>query len=570
MRKLSQSLMDHDMAMLRAIASMWGLELVSNVRAEVVGQLSAEMLQPESVERILRELSPQEKGALEELVAAGGRIKAHLFTLRHGPIRPFGPGRLEREKPWREPVSASEGLWYRGLIYRAFDEEEGRLNEFVFVPSDLLPLLPPAERRPRFTVEAAPPPLRIDAGDLSLVEDVFNLLSYLQNQEVKPLRDGSLPPHHRERLSERLTTPQPERLDFLFHLCQRIGLVVSPPAAIKGERAPQVREGLLKPNPLPAKRWLKAPRWQQLQALQKAWRDDPSWNELWRVEGLECEDTGWRNDPLTARRKVLGYLSQCPPGEWLSLSSFIQAIKEVEPDFQRPDGDYRSWYIRRVDTGEYLLGFQHWDEVEGALIAHLISRPLHWLGVTSLGYAKEGLSSFLITAWGAAFLGLPHEEPREETPPPLTVKSDLTILFPSTGRLYDRFQLERFATLVESRPEVKIYRLERSSLARGLRQGIEIGMILAFLRKASGGRLPRNVALTLRDWARKYGRIRLRSEVLLETEDGFTLEELRTLPQTGRYLLEVISERRALVARKDLPKLLAELKRLGYHVEGRW
>lgn len=539
------------MAMLRAIARMWGIEPVSNVRTEMVDQLSAELLRPESVARILGELSPQERGALEEVIAAGGRIKAHPFALWHGPIRPLGPGRLEREEPWQEPASPAESLWYRGLIYKAFDEEEGQVSEFVLIPSDLLPLLPQVKKRPDFTVEKAPIPPSTHPGELSLVEDVFNLLSYLQNHEMKPRSDGSLPPRDIERLNERLLVRETGRFAFLHHLCQRMELI-------------QVQEGLLKPNPTPAKQWLKSPRWRQIEALQEAWRDDSSWNELWRMEGLECEDTGWRNDPLMARKKILGYLVRCPPGEWLSLTSFVQAIKEVDPDFQRPDGDYDSWYIRQADTDEYLLGFQHWDEVEGALIIHLIAKPLHWLGMTSLGYTEDELSSFLITPWGAAFLGLPHKEPKKETQTPLIVKPNFTVLFPATGSLYDRFQLERFATLVESKPDLKVYRLEQRSLARGLRQGIKIDMILGFLRRASRSSLPRNVALALRNWARKYGKVRLRSVVLLEAEDEFTLQELETLPQTKRYLLEVISKRSALVAREDWPKLLAELKKIGY------
>ncbi|NIO71720.1 MAG: hypothetical protein GTN71_22490, partial [Anaerolineae bacterium] len=51
-------------------------------------------------------------------------------------------------------------------------------------------------------------------------------------------------------------------------------------------------------------------------------------------------------------------------------------IKESDPDFQRPDGDYSSWYIRQADTGRYLSGFESWDQVEGALIAYLIAQPL--------------------------------------------------------------------------------------------------------------------------------------------------------------------------------------------------
>src|SRR5579859_5992190 len=39
------------------------------------------------------------------------------------------------------------------------------------------------------------------------------------------------------------------------------------------------------------------------------------------------------------------------------------AVKEEEPDFQRPAGNYDSWYIRDAQSGEYLRGFESWDRV---------------------------------------------------------------------------------------------------------------------------------------------------------------------------------------------------------------
>ena len=59
----------------------------------------------------------------------------------------------------------------------------------------------------------------------------------------------------------------------------------------------------------------------------------------------------------------------------------MAAVKAADPDFQRPDGDYGSWYIRDAAGDAYLSGFESWDRVEGVLIADLLAGPLHWLGV---------------------------------------------------------------------------------------------------------------------------------------------------------------------------------------------
>ena len=558
MKNLHQCLIDCDMAMLRAIAQRRGIELTSNRQREVVEQLAEELVQPESIADIWERLKPQERDALGSLVSAGGSSKLHLFVRQYGDIRAFGPGSLERERPWEDPVSAAEGLWYSGLVYRAFDEVEGQPSEFIFVPQDLLPLLPGVEKEPpAFIVEAASIPSAIRQGDLALVQDTCAFLSHLQNEDVKPLKDGGLARRDIEGVSKRFLVKEDvedtERLAFLHHLCQRLGLI-------------HTSEGLLKPNPPEARRWLQAPRAEQLRALQTTWRDDPDWNELWRVKSLRCEPTGWRNDPLLARKKILEHLAKCPPEQWLSLASFTNAIKGSDPDFQRPDGDYTSWYIRQVATGQYLMGFEHWDQVEGALIVHLVTKLLHWLGGTSLGYDAEGtLRSFMITPWGVAFLGLPGEMPAEAALQPMVVQPDFTIIAPAGGSLYDRFQLERIATW-QSSGDPYVYRITRDSLARGVRQGIKIEMILAFLKRVSDGKVPGNVVSALRNWDKKRGQVRLRKALLLQVESELTMEELSTSPQTRAYLREIISPKAAIVAPEDWPKLLNELRKLGYEI----
>ncbi len=561
MKNLRQCLIDCSIAMLRAIAQKRGIELASNRQREAVEQLTEELLQPESVAEILESLKPQEREALDFLVSEEGRSKLHLFARRYGEIRTFGPGSLERERPWRDPVSPAEGLWYSGLVYKAFDEVgeepgQGQASEFIFVPQDILPLLPEAEKKgPDFIVDPAPAPSTIREGGLALVQDACAFLSYLQNEDVKPLEDGGLAPGDVERINERLLVREDagesERLAFLHHLCQRLGLV-------------HKAGGFLKPYPPQAKRWLKAPRAEQLLALQEAWRDDAAWNELWRVTSLRCEPTGWRNDPLLARKRVLAHLAKCPAERWLSLASFTEAIKETDPDFQRPDGDYTSWYIRHAASGEYLTGFECWDQVEGALIVHLMAKPLHWLGAASLGCDAEGnLHSFLITPWGAAFLGLRGEIPADGPPSPMIVQPDFTIIAPAEGSLYDRFQLERVADW-QSSGDSRVYRITRKSLARGLRQGIQIEMLLTFLRRVSEGKMPPNVVSALQNWDKRRGRVRLRRALLLQVESESVMEELSASPQIRGYLREIISPKTAIVAQEDWPALLDELRKLGY------
>ncbi len=74
-----------------------------------------------------------------------GRVPVAVFGRTHGDVRMMGPGRMEREEPWMDPVSATEALWYRGFVYRAFDETAEGVMEFYFLPQDFMDSFPQPE-----------------------------------------------------------------------------------------------------------------------------------------------------------------------------------------------------------------------------------------------------------------------------------------------------------------------------------------------------------------------------------------------------------------------------------------
>jgi hypothetical protein len=89
-----------------------------------------------------------------------------------------------------------------------------------------------------------------------------------------------------------------------------------------------------------------------------------------------------------------------------SLEAFVDGVRQNHPDFQRPAGDYDSWYLREEASGEFLRGFKRWDAVDGALLRFVICGPLHWLGIVDLAAPEVGKqpSAFRFTAWASALL----------------------------------------------------------------------------------------------------------------------------------------------------------------------
>jgi hypothetical protein len=560
MYNLRRFLNDYDMTMLRALAQSRGVRLNTNRQAEAADELAALLLEPLSLRMALTRLSPQSREALEVVQAAGGRMRAPYFARRFGEVRPTGPGRLEREEPWKDPASPAEELWYAGLIFRAFSQDENVPGEFVFVPDDLQPLLPqPRVEPPAFSVDIVAPPARQDGETTDLIYDLFSYLVYLQNHRVQSYADGRLGRRDLAALRARLSDADVQRLAFMRHLAGRLGFVLHQDEVLRLEASS-------------VKRWLTATSARQAAVLQEAWRDDPTWNDLCHVPTLVCDQrTPWRNDPVATRQALLALLARCPLDRWWSSTSFVAAVKEIHPDFQRPNGDYASWYIRDATSGDYLSGFESWDRVEGALIADLLSGPFHWLGLVTT-VAGEAGPICRLTAGGAHFLGLLAGEPDERPSPPIVVRPDFQITVPALASLYTRFQLERFTDPSDPSPsrrgpasqEPWLYRLTVGSLGRALAQDIRVEQVLAFLRQASERRVPANVAGQLRLWAGRFGQIQLEEVAILRVKNERVLKELSVLPETRSLLGEILSPTSALIRKQDLDRLRKELRALGY------
>jgi len=542
-RSLTRCLLDADPIRLEVLARRWGLEEVPERRAEAAAALAERMRDEQRFAEVWAVLSSEEQAALGFLRAVGGAVAWLTFTRRWGPVRDMGPGRMARERPWEAPVSVAESLWYRGLVFRTVVEGPTGLYDAALIPDDLLPLLP-VPSVPVFHLAPVPAPGEPPPPTDTLLDDLCTVLAYFQVHPVRPTAGGRWPAAAEADLMRYLRDPDPHRWAFLRHLIGHLNW-------LRTDRA-----GYLRPAPDPIMEWLQAPPARQRLVLARAWREDPTWNDLRHVPTLRPEETGsWRNDPLLAREAILRHLRAGRSGEWYRLRDFVEAIREADPDFQRPDGNYDTWYIRDAVTGAYLSGFEHWDAVEGALIRYLIRGPLAWLGMVTVAEVGED-ALFSLTPTGAAFLEdgpLPEEPP----PPPMLLRPDFALEVPA-GRRYERFQVGRVADWVHI-GDPCIYRLTPASLERARQQRISVERVIAFLEEATGSPLPPPLRTALERWARRGPEARLESAVVLQVQDDALLQELAASPATRRFIREIVAPGVALVSPEDGPKLAQAL-----------
>jgi hypothetical protein len=561
MKTLRQSLIDFDLGMLKAIASRRAISIQHNKKKEMIDQMVNYLLSPINIALATEELTADERKALDFVILQGGKVEAARFIRQFGAIRPMGPARLEREQPWLSPANPAEGLWYSAFIFRAFQVKKDGGTELFYIPSDILQYLKsdqttanqPAQLQPG----SVPAPPHIETGTGRLRENFFSMLVYLQTHAVQ-INNNELSERDREGLSASIVPAPPfvvNELDFLIHVGLRTALL-------------DIIHGKLRPNRTTIRNWLQASPFYQEWQLQNGWRADPSWNDLWQVPELVPQPTGWENSPLRVRSKILAFLEQLPARAWFDLDGFIAFIKGTEPDFQRPDGDYKSWYIQDRQ-GALLMGFEYWDAVEGNLIRYIITNILFSLSIVDIGSdddtTGEKPTHFSITEAGQRFLNEPEPPSTRSTPSPrFRVDEKLRVRVPHQANLLDRFQVARFAELSQREENRMIYLITQPSVARALQNGVTHNQITAFLNRVTDNQLPLKVVDELRRWGTRMGTVKLENVSLLRLATPQLLAEIQQIPEIAHLLGEVISPTAILIPHKNVGAVRKTLKESGY------
>jgi hypothetical protein len=545
MPNLFQSLQARDIGHLRIVAGLWGVELIFTENEAALKELTAALLDPDLVREIVDSLSADARSALEKLVDAGGKIPWATFARQYGELREAGPGRRDREQVYLFPVSTAETLFYRAFLARAFFDTPNGAQEFAYIPDDLLnmikresaraPTTLPVGERPGMKEEPLGRPatpkeheLTISSSD-RLLDDATTLLAAL-----------------------RLGLESPQTVIPVNVVGEFMRTAKILPASLHEEGA-----GSSGPHPEAVKSFLELPRQAALSMLTEAWRASVPFNELRLVPGLICEGE-WSNQPLSTRKFLFRLLEAIPEGKWWSLPAFIRDIKEKYPDFQRPAGDYDSWFIKRVADGMYLRGFAAWDEVDGALIHYLVTGPMSWLGIVELATPEE---NDIVTAFRVNGKRATSDEKAK-----LTVSSNGRICVPRLVPRVARYLISRFCEWELADPEEYRYRVTTGSLKKAREQGLKVGQLLSLLAKNASSEIPPAFVRALQRWEHNGTEARVEVQTILRVSRPEVLEELRK-SKAGRFLGETLGPVTVIVKPGAQSRVLAALAELGLLAE---
>jgi hypothetical protein len=436
----------HDLGFLEIVAKLWGVDLNAPDVRSALPPLTHAMLTPALVNEVVEALPADARQALDTLVGQAGWLPWARFNQKFGPLREVGPGKRDREKPYLDPHSPAETLWYRALIGRDFLRRDGELQECAYIPDDLLDLLPPVKPN-----EPTPPGRAASPGETAFILPVTDRILDHTCTLLAALR-----------LGDALRSPAVKAWQPPF---TEVHALLAAVKLITSEEQPVAED---------ARPFLEMSRGDALAWLVRGWRESAAFNELRLIPELTCEGA-WQNNPVRTRERVLAYLSEVPEGKWWHLESFIQTVFKQEPDFQRPAGDFDTWLIRDAHTGDPLNGIQHWDRVDGALIRYLVTGPLHWLGILDLASPADGqaATAFRFSAWAEQLLlGQPVTQLDPEDQPLSAFSEGRLTASTHTPRLV-RYQAARFCLWTAENEKGYTYHLTPKTLSAAASQGLK-------------------------------------------------------------------------------------------------
>lgn len=539
MPSFSQSLFREDYDRIKIIYSLWGEEGSFRDVPSGIQLLENKISSPAYFEGLFQDLDLEAQLALQDLAGHDGRITWTTFLLRYGEFREMGVSRRDREKPFENPISTTEYLYYRGLIARGHFPTSRGILEHAYLPDDLVDLVPAKKNQKKILGRPAritEMPNTKKVGRL-LMETFCTYLICKRNEMA---------------LDEMTYLDEewilfPDQMEVFAH---EMGLIDK-----NGD-----------PIPPAVKTHLSTPIQSLLTQSFVKWRESETLHELALLPNLEFDELPIY-DAKNTRRFILNAISDVPKDTWWHLDSFIGDIQQSVPDFLRIHGNFDAWLIRDRHSKKLLSGVEYWDDIEGALMRFVVGQVLFGFGFVDIGMSELGVvSAFRLNEWAEQLLAnQPVAEDFEEINK-VTMNSEGTIeTYANTERVV-RYQIGRFADWAGKRNQRYQYQINAGSLEMAEAQDLRPNQLVRLLATSLEGSIPPNIVKAIEEWE-KYGtEVKIQQVTVLNVTSESLLQKILNSP-AQKYLGGVLGKTSVVINEGAEDKVMKIVNSLGYFSE---
>lgn len=589
MANLKELLTAYDANVLKALARERGWEPRSQNKTALANLLAQNLPQRELVARALQRLNSVEREILTRLQRAGGEVASGALkrVLEKTQVIAATPQRKDRwgmpdphasagnpnysGKPTLEDAVAR--LTLLGLVFSREIAAPNKqvlgweLGRYLVIPPEIRAFLPqPAPEQ----TQATPEPERIVSGSARTFQrDLSRYWGFVRRAGRLDLTtQGWMYKKTLLEIAKALGWQEDKKLDERTHLYPYFLRRMLVALNLLQPQGGNDGDDLSALTFLPSESkdfWARSPA-ERVKATFEAWLDTTTWNEL-RIPKATYGYDHRRSAPADlkqARRVVLEHLKRRGAAGWVNLVDLLDDIRLAHYEFLFPRPKipaysaygsqfaYASpYYYSNNRFGISYKGVtgeaEGWDQIEGAIITHMLAGPLHWIGLTDVGFDQNAAEprAYRLTAMGAWLLGIGAPVTIAEEGGRVVIQPNFQIVAMEPIAEGVLMTLDEFAQF-EGGERALTYRLTRESVYRGQRADWDGARIIAYLEDATHAPLPQNVKRSLEEWQALHERITFRRGVtLLQAESAATLDELYAeaalASKLGRRVVESVA-----------------------------
>jgi len=383
-----------------------------------------------------------------------------------------------------------------------------------------------------------------------LFDDICTALAWLRKDKPSPKRLPELERHLILSQNNFPNLPFAPKILFLTNLLTEAGILDTNTTPI-----PEATRSLLSLG-----------RYAAIRKLFETWIKSSLQNELKQLDQLECLGQ-WENDPTLPRLFLMEQLKGLEPNSWYAIDQFIEYIHSSFPDFQRPDGSYDVWLIRRRSDGMFLQGFENWYAVEGELLRYLIIGPFLWFGVVELSYSAENPDQyfFRLTPQAADLIQHPAISSPEISEPlekKLQILSSGIITIPRLFHPSIRYQIARFCDWKSYQNNSYLYRVTPASLRQARQKNLKPQQLIGLLQKYTQT-FPPFMSQAIRRWAGHSTEIQVQRLSILRVRSPEILKKVQK-SHASKYIQQILNPTTAIIAAGKEERLTELLLSLGF------
>ncbi|MEA3342174.1 MAG: helicase-associated domain-containing protein [Chloroflexota bacterium] len=618
-KQLRQWLTQITLRDLRGIAKQRGWKVKGTRKAGVVRQVYERIADPRDMLQTTRDLDEEHRLALRALVLLGARTRIRPDALEEA-IGAWGG-----LSSYQNASTCTHHLCEMGLALPG--DVLGSYNQSDFVPHAIGRALHPLLKN---VIPTASHP-RTNIGELRLADPrpfvrAVNQVALLLEQYPTPLRapmprprlekscpglkqwdydprelaraksSGSLKTHNLiitvppparslpDKTVERLVAVAGDeaRLEFIYSLLTAAG-VLQPgsPVTIWTEIKNQfLRQSELAQRAILAQTYFRMMNWSALWELLRE-----GGLQLWRFSNhRHFKPDNLRTDLVLFRHTALRSLASLPDGEWAAIKDLFRLMRAVWPRF-----DHSVWqnYWRPSSKPGWFLGYKHglsldskdasdWDLAQGRFIRHIITGPLHWLGLADLCFDDDGALA-AVRFHGLADLywdrvEIPPAPPTIAAQAPsvpaaeaLTIEKRTISIVPSTISAQAHDLLHKIARLEAASAERFVYQLDSQTTYESFETGAALSEILDGWAQMLPIPVPEAIRDQLTAWWSAYGRVRIYEGLtVIEFGDDYALREMKAVTSLEKLVVAEISPRLVIVPQEAVAPLAEALEKAGY------